>query len=72
MDRTEFRNGLRAFRALVDGLERIVADPEAIARMQRRALEHPEILLGPTLEDYFGLGSADSVGSGPLPDSEEF
>jgi len=69
MERSEFSAGLRAFRTLVEGLERIVADPEAIARMQRRALERPEILLGPTLLEYFGLDSAEPEA---LRDSEEF
>lgn len=69
MERSEFRQGLKAFRSLVEGLERIVADPEAIARMQRRAIEHPEILLGPTLEDYLGFGEGSP--SDALPLSEE-
>lgn len=71
MERSEFRQGLKAFRALVDGLERIVADPSAIERMQRRAIEHPEILLGPTLVEYLGLGEGEGSAL-PRTDSEEF
>lgn len=70
MERSEFREGLKAFRSLVEGLERIVADPEAIARMQRRALEHPEILLGPTLEDYLGLDSPAREWGEALPQED--
>jgi hypothetical protein len=60
MDRTELRAGLKALRSLVEGLERIVADPSAIARMQARAIEEPSLLLGPTMVDYLGGNPEDT------------
>lgn len=67
MDRTELRTGLRAFRDLIEGYERILADPEAIPRMQRRAIEDPSLLLGPTVDEYLGL----DIGENPFQDFSE-
>lgn len=69
MERSELQEGLRVWRTLLAGLERIVNDPEAIARMQRRALENPSILLGPTLNEYLGL---DGSGEGEALAGEEW
>ena len=70
MERAEFSKGLAGFKELLAGLERIVKDPEAIARMQRRAIEKPTLLLGPTLVDYFGLDSSGCNGSESLPEED--
>lgn len=72
MERSELQEGLRVWRNILAGLERIVNDPEAIARMQRRALENPSILLGPTLNEYLGLdGSGEGEALADDPEGEE-
>ena len=66
MDRKEFLQGVKVLKATLEGMERILASPEALARMRQRAKDRPEIMLGPTLESM-----AEASGE-PISFEEDF
>lgn len=53
----EFTEGISAFENFIKDVGLLARDPERIARMKKRAIDNPYILLGPTLEEYFSSGS---------------
>jgi hypothetical protein len=68
MSPQEWRKGRQALVRLANGLEALANDPEALARMDRAALEDPTLLEGPTLLEYLGLEDSEN----PDSDSEPF
>lgn len=69
MNKAELTAGLEALGRLVDGLESLLADPCAIARMDRAAEKDPTLLMGPTLAEYLGLDRPSILDSIPGEDS---
>lgn len=65
MEASEAKRGRQLVRRLADTLERLVSDPEALARFERATLEDPTLALGPTLPEYFGWDAEESSRSDP-------